>query len=73
MTFEDYRRNVRGVNDGSDFPVDYLVQSSITKGGDTRLLVLLRKTYMTAFARAKLSFQKNTQDNLALNMHGKSS
>lgn len=26
MAFEDYQRNVRGVNDGSDFPADYLVR-----------------------------------------------
>lgn len=26
MTFEDYQRNVRGVNDGSNFSVEYLVR-----------------------------------------------
>lgn len=33
MAFEDYQRNLRGVNDGSDFPLDYLhgVYDSIRK------------------------------------------
>ena len=27
MTFEDYARNVRGVNDGKDFDVEFLVRN----------------------------------------------
>ena len=31
MTFEDYQRNLKGVNAGSDFDLDYLVSSCLDK------------------------------------------
>lgn len=37
MTLEDYRKNLRGVNDGSDFPEEFLVRlhcSSVYLVGD---------------------------------------
>ena len=36
MTFDDFKRNLRGVNDGTDFSVEFLVSlySSVVAGSD---------------------------------------
>jgi hypothetical protein len=33
MTIEDYQRNLRGVNDGSDFSPEYLVSGRVNVSG----------------------------------------
>ena len=33
MTIEDYQRNLRGVNDGSDFSPEYLVRGMVNVSG----------------------------------------
>lgn len=39
MTIEDYQRNLRGVNDGSDFSPEYLVSGVVNvRGGITHVL-----------------------------------
>lgn len=58
MTFEDYQRNVRGVNDGSDFPVEYLV-SRFFLCHTTDLEYVIRGTFMTRYEKAKLYCLKN--------------
>ena len=40
MSLEDYKKNLRGVNDGSDFPAEFLV-SEIRSFRDALLLTIV--------------------------------
>ena len=69
MTIDDYKRNLRGVNDGSDFSAEFLVRS------DLFLPELYSrrpsKISTTRFANEKLLCQKNIRDSLGLNTPGR--
>jgi len=69
MSIDDYKRNLRGVNDGSDFSAEFLVRIDLFPRTS---LMRRSKIFTTRFANEKLLCRKNIQDNLGLNTPGRS-
>jgi Sec7-like guanine-nucleotide exchange factor len=60
MTIEDYQKNLRGVNDGTDFSPEFLVSHY---GFNPRpVLTTSSKISMTPFENGKSSCQKSILD-----------
>lgn len=69
MTIDDYKRNLRGVNDGSDFSAEFLVRGDLFP---PELYSCCRsKISTTRFANEKLLCRKNIRDSSGLNMPGR--
>ncbi len=65
MTIDDYKRNLRGVNDKRDFDPDYLVSESFSARAD------LRPIFTSPSRDGKSSSQRSMRDNTALTMLGR--
>jgi Sec7-like guanine-nucleotide exchange factor len=69
MSIEDYQRNLRGVNDNTDFSPEYLVRHLMSP------FVLSHhpdsKAFMTLSVNVRLSCPRSTLDSLALSTLGK--
>ena len=71
MTIEDYTRNLKGVNDGSDFSSEFLV-SEIPRLMDAGTDLQLSWISMSPFGGAKSLCQKSRPASSDSNMPGKS-
>jgi hypothetical protein len=72
MIIDDYRKNLRGVNEGVDFSPEFLVSFRPMSYNDCSLACDFSNTSSTRFARRKLSCLKSTLARSALSMHGES-
>ena len=73
MSVEDYQRNLRGVNDGSDFSPEFVVRETSVCLVESRLIRYVSKTSMTPFESEKSFYLKNIEARPALNTHGRNS
>lgn len=63
MSFEEYQKNLRGVNDGSSFSPEFLVRYELTFKSFAFLTKMISSnTYMIRYESVKLLCQKNTPD-----------
>ena len=54
MTIEDYQRNLRGVNDGSDFSPEYLVSDFVHSKFEVRSLHYLQQAVYDSIRRQEI-------------------
>lgn len=64
MTFEDYKRNVRGLNSGTDFAPDYLVNCIFVNKHSNQYILLFSKTRLFSLKKEEVIWD--------LTMNGKS-
>jgi Sec7-like guanine-nucleotide exchange factor len=69
MTIEDYQKNLRGVNNNTDFSTEFLVRHQYDFLNPTN--IHLSNIYTIQYAKGRSSCLKNISVSSALNMHGR--